>query len=78
LLRRFAALPDTFPHTKRYAAELTSGTALDRFGFTLILATACLQESVPAREAGKLGTRAGQPESRRPKRIEQVPGGGFR
>ena len=35
LLRRFAALPDTFPHTKRYAAELTSGTALDRFEFTL-------------------------------------------
>ncbi|HKT01518.1 MAG TPA: TetR/AcrR family transcriptional regulator [Rugosimonospora sp.] len=37
LLRRFAALPDTFPHTKRYAAELTSGTAHDRFGFTLNL-----------------------------------------
>jgi AcrR family transcriptional regulator len=37
LLRRFAALPDTFPNTKRYAAELTSGTALDRFAFTLTL-----------------------------------------
>ena len=37
LLRRFAALPDTFPDTKRYAAELTSGTALDRFEFTLNL-----------------------------------------
>jgi AcrR family transcriptional regulator len=37
LLRRFAALPDTFPNTKRYAAELTSGTALDRFEFTLNL-----------------------------------------
>jgi AcrR family transcriptional regulator len=37
LLRRFAALPDTFPHTKRYAAELTSGTSLDRFEFTLNL-----------------------------------------
>ncbi|MDT5108086.1 MAG: hypothetical protein QOD36_3653 [Mycobacterium sp.] len=36
-LRRFAALPDTFPYTKRYAAELTSGTALDRFDFTLNL-----------------------------------------
>ena len=36
-LRRFAALPDTFPHTKRYAAELTSGTALDRFAFTVNL-----------------------------------------
>ena len=36
-LRRFAALPDTFPYTKRYAAELTSGTALDRFAFTVNL-----------------------------------------
>jgi AcrR family transcriptional regulator len=37
LLGRFAALPDTFPQTKRYAAELTSGSALDRFAFTLTL-----------------------------------------
>jgi len=37
LLRRFAALPGTFPFTRRYAAELTSGTALDRFVFTLNL-----------------------------------------
>ncbi len=36
-LSRFAALPDTFPNTKRYAAELTSGTAVDRFAFTLNL-----------------------------------------
>jgi AcrR family transcriptional regulator len=36
-LRQFAALPDTFPNTKRYAAELTSGTAPDRFEFTLNL-----------------------------------------
>ncbi|SEG28377.1 transcriptional regulator, TetR family [Actinacidiphila yanglinensis] len=35
LLRRFAALPDTFPRTKRYAAELTAGTVDDRFDFTL-------------------------------------------
>jgi AcrR family transcriptional regulator len=35
LLRRFAALPDTFPHTKRYAAELTAGTGHDRFDFTV-------------------------------------------
>jgi AcrR family transcriptional regulator len=35
LLRRFAALPDTFPQTKRYAAELTGGTVHDRFDFTL-------------------------------------------
>ncbi|GAA4670708.1 TetR/AcrR family transcriptional regulator [Amycolatopsis dongchuanensis] len=37
LLRRFAALPDTFPHTKRHAAELTAGTGHDRFDFTLNL-----------------------------------------
>jgi len=35
LLRRFAALPDTFPQTKRYAAELTAGTGHDRFDFTI-------------------------------------------
>jgi AcrR family transcriptional regulator len=35
LLRRYAALPDAFPHTKRYAAELTAGTGHDRFDFTL-------------------------------------------
>jgi AcrR family transcriptional regulator len=37
LLRRFAALPGSFPQTKRYAAELTAGTAHDRFDFTLRL-----------------------------------------
>jgi len=35
LLRRFAALPGTFPQTKRYAAELTAGTSHDRFDFTI-------------------------------------------
>jgi AcrR family transcriptional regulator len=35
LLRRFAALPATFPQTKRYAAELTAGTGHDRFDFTI-------------------------------------------
>ncbi|WP_432841935.1 TetR/AcrR family transcriptional regulator [Dactylosporangium sp. CA-092794] len=35
LLRRYAALPDTFPQTKRYAAELTAGTVHDRFDFTI-------------------------------------------
>jgi AcrR family transcriptional regulator len=35
LLRRYAALPATFPHSKRYAAELTAGTGHDRFGFTI-------------------------------------------
>ena len=36
LIRRFTALPaDTFPQTRRHAAELTSGTGHDRFEFTL-------------------------------------------
>ena len=35
MLRRFAALPDTFPQTKRYAAELTGGSSHDRFDFTI-------------------------------------------
>lgn len=35
MLGRFAALPGTFPQTKRYAAELTGGTTHDRFAFTL-------------------------------------------
>jgi AcrR family transcriptional regulator len=35
LMRRFAALPDTFPRSKQYAAELTSGTGHDRFDFTI-------------------------------------------
>jgi hypothetical protein len=39
MLRRFAALLDPLSHTKRYAAELMSGTALDGFEFTLNLIT---------------------------------------
>lgn len=35
--RRFAALSDTFAHTKRHATESTAGTASDRFAFTLNL-----------------------------------------
>ncbi len=35
LLRRYAGLPGTFSHTKRYAAELTAGTGHDRFDFTI-------------------------------------------
>jgi AcrR family transcriptional regulator len=36
LMRRFTALPaDQFPQTRRYAAELTSGTGHERFDFTL-------------------------------------------
>ena len=38
LVSRFTALPaDTFPQTRRHAAELTSGTGHDRFEFTLAL-----------------------------------------
>ena len=38
LINRFSALPaDRFPHTRRYAAELTSGTGHERFDFTLNL-----------------------------------------
>lgn len=37
LIERFAQLPETFPNTKRHAAELTAGTPLDRFTFTLNL-----------------------------------------
>ncbi len=36
LVSRFTALPaETFPQTRRYAAELTSGSGHDRFEFTL-------------------------------------------
>jgi AcrR family transcriptional regulator len=36
LMRRFTALPaGQFPQTRRYAAELTSGTGHERFDFTL-------------------------------------------
>jgi AcrR family transcriptional regulator len=35
LLRRYAALPGAFSHSKRYAAELTAGTGHDRFDFTI-------------------------------------------
>lgn len=37
LLRRFAALPPTFPQTRRYAVELTAGTGHERFDFTIRL-----------------------------------------
>jgi AcrR family transcriptional regulator len=38
LRRRLAALPaGTFPHTTRYAAELTAGEGHDRFDFTVAL-----------------------------------------
>jgi AcrR family transcriptional regulator len=33
--RRLSALPDDFPQTRRYAAELSSGTGHERFDFTI-------------------------------------------
>jgi AcrR family transcriptional regulator len=50
LLSRFTALPaDTFPQTRRYAAELTSGTGHDRFEFTLGLIIDGLSRSAERR-----------------------------
>jgi AcrR family transcriptional regulator len=37
LLRRFAALPGSFPQTRRYAAELTAGARHERFDFAITL-----------------------------------------
>ena len=50
LLRRFAALPDAFPQTKRFAAELTSGAGHDRFDFTINLILDGLQRRTDDRE----------------------------
>jgi hypothetical protein len=48
MIRRFTALPaGTFPQTRRYAAELTSGTGHDRFEFTLGLIIDNLSRSQP-------------------------------
>ena len=53
LIRRFTALPaDTFPQTRRYAAELTSGTGHDRFEFTLALIIDSLTHPQPAPAPG--------------------------
>ncbi|MCF3962532.1 TetR/AcrR family transcriptional regulator [Streptomyces fuscigenes] len=35
LLSRLGSLPDAFPYTRRYAAELTAGRGHDRFDFTV-------------------------------------------
>ena len=50
LVRRFHALPeDTFPQTRRYAAELTSGTGHERFDFTLgLLIDNLAQQATPS------------------------------
>ncbi|GAB3974932.1 TetR/AcrR family transcriptional regulator [Actinoallomurus acanthiterrae] len=56
LIRRFTALPaDTFPQTRRYAAELTSGTGHDRFEFTLGL----IMDNLPPRRPTPASDTAG-------------------
>lgn len=49
LVRRFSALPEaTFPQTRRYATELTSGTGHERFDFALgMLIDNLAQQTVP-------------------------------
>jgi AcrR family transcriptional regulator len=48
LVRRFTALPaDQFPHTRRHATELTSGTGHERFDFTLSLIVDNLTQRQP-------------------------------
>jgi hypothetical protein len=52
LIRRFTALPaEQFPQTRRYAAELTSGTGHERFDFALALILDNLAQRRPARPA---------------------------
>jgi AcrR family transcriptional regulator len=52
LMRRFTALPaDQFPQTRRYAAELTSGTGHERFDFTLSLIVDNLTQHPPRQPA---------------------------
>lgn len=53
LLRRYDALPATFPHTKRFAAELTAGTGHDRFDFTVGL---MIDGLARRKAAGRRGT----------------------
>jgi AcrR family transcriptional regulator len=53
LVRRFTALPaERFPQTRRYAAELTSGTGHERFDFTLSLIVDNLAGRAPTLPAG--------------------------
>lgn len=48
LLRRFTALPaETFPHSTRYAVELTAGDGHDRFDFTVSLMVDGLAHRTP-------------------------------
>lgn len=52
IVRRLTALPEAgFPQTRRYAAELTSGTGHQRFDFTLTLLIDNLTHQAPPRPA---------------------------
>ncbi|GAA3750417.1 hypothetical protein GCM10023082_53120 [Streptomyces tremellae] len=69
LIRRFTALPaDTFPHTRRHAAELASGTGHDRFEFTLRLVTDHLTRHGAARRPAPPDERGRTPAPRGPLR----------
>jgi AcrR family transcriptional regulator len=66
LIRRFTSLSaDQFPQTRRYAAELTSGTGHERFDFTLSLIVDNLSQcrltlpatSIPHQPAGASGNK---------------------
>jgi hypothetical protein len=50
LLRRFSALPDPFPQTRRYAAELTAGADHERFDFTINLMLDGLADNAEPRD----------------------------
>ena len=52
-LLRQQARPDTFPQTKRYAAELAGGTGHARFDFTIGLMINSLRTSTPPGPEGK-------------------------
>ncbi len=67
LVRRFTALPaDRFPETRRYAAELTSGTGHERFDFTLGLIVDNLSQRGPTPPATPTRPAAASGSTRRP------------
>jgi hypothetical protein len=57
MISRIRALPaEIFPHTRRYAAELTAGEGHDRFDFALDLMLNSL-EAASARASGRVHRR---------------------
>jgi AcrR family transcriptional regulator len=66
LIDRFTMLPaDGFPHTRRHAVELTSGTGHDRFEFTLDLITKGLIQHTAAMPGSVNPAPPSAPERRR-------------